>query len=172
MVRIIIIIAIMVIGGIVSLFTVSSKDVLRYNDSMVALAGAVDGSFAELTPFMSKYGEDKAVDIAAFKTAIDHTGQVIAEKMSVLRATKVPDDQVCRNFNDSLVAYVSNSQQLQVIYAGDLFTYVSAHNPATAGDYDATEKFLEPLIAKDTELLKAVKNSQQAMAAKFKMKLE
>ena len=172
MVRIIIIIAIMAIGGIVSFFTVSSKDVLRYNDSMVALAGEVDGSFAGLTPFMSDYGEDKTIDITGFKTAIDHTGQVIAEKMSVLRATKVPDDQVCRTFNDSLIAYVSNSQQLQVIYAGDVFTYVSAHNPATAGDSDAAGKFLEPLIAKDTELLQVVKTSQQAMATKFKMKLE
>lgn len=172
MVRIIIIVAVMLIGGIVSLFTVSGKDVAKYNDAMVAMAGTVDGSFAELIPFMNEYAEGKAIDLPRFTAAAEHAGQTIAAQSAVLEATKVPDDQLCRDFHASLTSYITNSKSIQRLYGGEVLTYVSAHNPPAPGDNEAVEKLFEDLIAKDTSLLQAVKASQQAMATKYKMKLQ
>lgn len=160
------------IGVAVSYFTVSSKDVLRYNDQVVDTVGAVDASFQELRPFMIDYFDGKSVNMVAFKAATQHVGQIIGEKSSLLAQAKVPDKPTCRDFHQHLTAYVANSQRLQELYAGELMAYMEQHNPGTEADVQAVEKLAAELCAKDTQLLDAVVASQQTMATEFNITLK
>lgn len=160
------------IGVIVSLFTVSSKDVQRYNDAMVDTVGQVDQAFTLVLPYMETYSNGEAIVIDDFAHAVTEMGTRIDTNIALVQAHKVPDDEACRTFHASLLDYANNSKAIHAVYVDKLVPYIREHNPGTEADVEILDGFFGDLIAKDGTLLERVQSTQQAMASKHKMKLQ
>lgn len=159
------------IGVIVSLFTVSSKDVQRYNDAMVETVGQVDEAFTLVVPFMETYSNGEAVVIDDFARAVTEMGTRIDSRIAEVQAHQVPDDEACRTFHASLLDYANNSKAIHAVYADQLVPYIREHNPGTQADIAVLDGFFGDLMTRDESLLERVQSTQQAMASKHKMKL-
>lgn len=171
MARFIIIGAIVLLGAIVSFFTVSGKDVSKFNDALVDSAQSVDQTFVPLGAIMDQYAEKKQVDVSVLNSAIANAGTAIDTKISGIEAMQVPDDDLCREFHASVRAYATHSRLFLGVYRDRFLPYVEAHNPGTDDDVAATQAMFTVAVKEDERLFEVVKACQVNMAKKYKMKL-
>lgn len=170
--RFIVIAIIAGIGLIASFFTVSSKDVLSYNDRMVELAQSVDQVFVGIGAAIAPYQAGETVDIANLTAEIEKAQTSIDGQVSLIQALKVPEDPLCVTFHEHVLLYTGNSKAIAAIYRDAILPYITEHNPGTEDDVAALDELFGSTLAEDERLLAQVQASQAAMAQKHKIKLK
>lgn len=170
--RLIVIVGIVIVGMIVSYFTISSKDVVGYNDRMVAAITRMDETFTPLSAHMDVYADAKPVDLQAFASSVQSVSQSVDSQLADLRAIAVPDDELCRDFHASAVAYAENNLVYSAIYRDKALPYIRAHNPGSEQDAAAVTGMFNEVIAKDDKLMETVQSRQADMAKKYRIKLQ
>lgn len=170
--RFIIIAVIAAIGVIASIFTVSSKDVLTYNDRMVDLALSIDQVFIGINTAVEPYYTGEEVDIEHLTAEIEKAQAHIDGQVSVIRALEVPEDPLCVTFHEHVLLYTGNSKAIAAIYHDAILPYIAENNPGTAADVAALEEMFGSSLAEDERLMAQVQASQAAMAKKHKIILK
>lgn len=163
------VIALVVVG--VSLFTVSTGQVVKYNDEAVAILGSMDKTFTNYTKLLDKYCEGKQADTAALAketTLIDATLKLTRTRIA---DNKVPDDDACRGFQKALEDYIKNAEDFCAAYK-KVNEYIAAHNPPKDNDAAQVAQMLDPLAKEEAKALNVVKAAQQTMAKKHNFKLQ
>jgi len=164
--------AFILLGIIVSFFTVSNRSVLKFNDATVDDVTAVDSQFEKITKLMAAYSDDKNVDAEILAKEIATAESEINSIFTKIEKVKVPDSELCRDFHGSVLNYTKNSLVIMSIYKDKVLPYIKLHNPPSEKDSSAVEDMLSASIAEDERLLEALTAAQAAMAKKYKFKLE
>ncbi len=161
-----------VIGGIVSIFTVSSKDVKRFNDSMVDAISSLDSTYTTLDKQLDAYTDGKEVDLAMFSRNIESATKGINRRIDSMSQMKVPDDEYCKAFHSSALSYSQNNLKIISIYNDKILPYIKEHNPGSKKDSEVVYSYFTDLAVEDEKLLNDVQEKQKNMARKFKLKLQ
>jgi hypothetical protein len=170
--RLVVIVGIVIVGMIVSYFTISSKDVVGYNDKMVAAITHMDETFKPLSGHLEVYADAKPVDLNAFESGVQSVSDSVDRQLADLKAVAVPNDDLCRDFHASAIAYAENNLVYSAIYREKALPYIRAHNPGSDKDVEAVTGMFNEVIAKDDKLMEAVQSRQTDMAKKYRIKLQ
>ena len=164
--------AFILLGIIVSFFTVSNRSVLKFNDATIDEVTAVDSQFEKITKIMEDYSGKKNVDADLLAKEITTAEGEMSRIFAKIETVKVPDSELCRDFHGGVLNYTKNSLVIMSVYKDKVLPYVKLHNPASEKDSSAVEDMLSESIAEDERLLAELSAAQAAMAKKYKFKLE
>jgi hypothetical protein len=164
--------AFILLGIIVSFFTVSNRSVLKYNDATIDEVTAVDSQFEKITKIMEDYSGNKNVDADLLAKEITIAESEMNRIFAKIETEKVPDSELCRDFHGSVINYTKNSLVIMSVYKDKVLPYIKLHNPPSEKDSSAVEDMLFESIAEDERLLAELSAAQAAMAKKYKFKLE
>ena len=153
------------------IFFVDSGEVRNFNDTLVDIVVSSDANFDPYLGFLNQYSEGTEIDVAAMTQARDQLQTTIEADLTTLKEITVPDDELCKEFHSSSVAYVANSADVVAKYKEQI-AYITEHNPGTEQDLDALDAIIAEPIARDDELFQAVVDVQAKMADKFDFELE
>lgn len=162
---------ILVVGGIASYFTISSGDVVKWNDNVVGIYARYGRAWSSFELALKPYFEDKPVDAAGLDRSFQKYEKDVHQASGEMRRATPPDDELCKSFHASLTQY-ADLQDAQLIEVKKLIEHVKAHNPGKPEDVEKVLKGFDDLGKKESSLQSVVEGAQQAMAKKFKIKMQ
>ncbi len=170
-IRLVVLAVVFTIAGLISLFTVSSDEVITFNNQMIDINDSVELQFGEFVQEMELYYAGESVDIPTLEMEHTELMQQLETGQTQLAELTVPDCDECRDFHAALVAYNENSYKIGEAY-DDIIDYVKEHNPPTDADLDYIDNALEELIQQDEILFEQVIEQQDIIANKFDITIE
>ncbi len=160
-----------VIGVAVSIFTVSSGEVGRFNDKLVDLAMNTDSAFTGYVQLLERYISGESVDPTAMAGEQKKLMDVVEKNQKEVVDVGVPDCDLCRQFRAGVTEYLANSHQIVEQYA-KINAYAAQHMPASQADVSHVEGLLAALQAEDEALFNQVGQLQKKMADEYDLELE
>ena len=159
------------VGAIVSYFTVSSGDAVKWNDRVVAKHRRFGAAWKGLLPHVTTWLQGKPVDAAQFDPAIEKYAKEVSGAAGDLRRATPPDDELCKAMHVELVKY-ADLEEAQVLDLKKLCGDMKASNPGKPEEIKRVAEALDALGTKEAAQEALLKSKQQAMAAKFKLKMK
>ena len=104
----------LVVCAIISLFVVSSDDVVEYNDKTVVIVQSMDKVYEKYCQELFKYSSGQEADVAFMTKERKRIEKKVKQYRSKLKALTVPDCDLCRTFHICLIAYVKNAVKFYV----------------------------------------------------------
>ena len=160
-----------VIGLIVSYFTVSSGDAVKWNDKVVAQDRQFGIAWAKIQPIVSSWVQGKAVDAAKLDAAVAQYAKDVGQAAGELRRHAPPDDELCKSMHAELLKF-ADLEEAQLADIRKLAAEMKASNPGKPEDLKRVAEALDALGKKEAAQEAIVRAKQQAMAAKFKLKMK
>ncbi len=160
-----------VVGAIVSYFTVSGKDAVKWNDQVVAHHLRFGAAWNRLQPQVTDWLQGKTLDPAKLDAAVGQYAKDVAETAGKMRGETPPDDELCKSMHAELVKF-ADIEEAQVPEIKKLCGDMKASNPGKPDDIKRTAEAINALGKKEAAQEAVVKAKQQAMAAKFKLKMK
>lgn len=162
---------VLLIGAIVSMFTVSGKDVGKFNDKLVDMVGDSNDRFTAIFATLDEYKSGKKIDVQRFENQTAELSKGVDNDNASIAALKVPDCDLCREFHGSVIDYLAVNQEY-VTELGKVASYIGNHNPGNAADFAAVDAMLADEGEKEERLLGNVTDQQARMAKKYRLTLE
>ncbi|HLF93912.1 MAG TPA: hypothetical protein VJB14_10650 [Planctomycetota bacterium] len=160
-----------VVGLIVSYFTVSGKDAVKWNDRVVAHHRSFGTAWSRLQPHVTTWLQGKPVDAAQLDSALARYGKDVAEIAGKMRGETPPDDELCKSMHVELVKF-ADIEEGQLPDIRKLCGDMKGSNPGKPEDLKRAAETIDALGKKEMAQEAVVKAKQQAMAAKFKLKMK
>lgn len=162
---------IIVIGVIVSYFTVSKGDAVKWNDTVVARHNRIVMALSRFQPQLVDWIQGKTLDVARFDAGLAQYGKEIGQAAGELRRQTPPDEENCKAMHVEMVKY-ADLQETQLVELRKLCGEMKAANPGKPEDIKRIAAALVVMENK-TEAQQGIVNAKQrAMAAKFKLKIK
>ena len=159
-----------VLGALGSLFTLSSRGVVAWNDKAVELHQRCENAVRRLEPVFEPYLDGRRIkDDRADAAFLNYESEVHIASRELGYLTP-PDDPECRKMQDELIAYIEFQKTLVEAF-GELIEEMKAANPPTTEDVESARETLDGLEAQAAIVHHKLEAQQRAVAAKFNLKL-
>jgi hypothetical protein len=162
---------VLVIGLIVSIFTVSREDVRKFNDKLVDIANTMDTQHQSIITDIERYQSGQTIDVARMRSNIDKMDRALKVHLDKLTATKIPDDDVCREFHKTVEAYVTQRKNCPAVYR-KMCDYIQDHNPGGEDDVKAVVAIVDEVLSKDEQIFQKLAAVQKKMAKKHDLTIK
>lgn len=160
-----------VIGVIVSYFTVSSGDAVKWNDKVVARHKQFGTAWSRFQPNMDAWIQGKTIDAARLDAAVALYAKDVGQAAAELRRETPPDDELCKSMHAEMVKF-ADIEEAQLADMKKICGEMKASNPGKPEDIKRVAAALDDLGKKESAQEAIVKAKQNAMAAKFKLKMK
>ena len=159
------------IGAIVSFFTISGKDVGKFNDKLVDMVSDSNQRFTAIFATLDDYKGGQEIDVQRLKEQAAELGKNIEADNASVASLEVPDCDLCRRFHGSVNQYLAINKEY-VVELDRVASYIAEHNPGKDADFQAVDEMLADEYAKEQQQLGLVSEQQAQMAKKYRLKLE
>jgi hypothetical protein len=158
------------IGLIVSYFTVSSSEAVKWNDKVVAQHRRFGSAWERMQPMVETWLEGEAIDGPQMDQALEQYVNDIGRIAADMRKETPPNDDLCKAMHVELVKF-ADLQEAQLAEVKKLCGEMKAANPGKPEEIKRVSDALNALGAKEEAQQSIVRAKQAAMAAKFKLKM-
>ncbi len=155
----------------VRFFTVDQNEVLKFNDGTVAILEKHGDPFVALIESTSPYFAGETANISQLRTQLAAARADAAQLMDEVNKISVPDDDLCKSFHATVVAFAANSDKVCTDFEA-MIARMEANNPGEDSDWLEVANMLQNIATSVEAASSNLEVSQQTMAKKYKITLQ